>query len=171
MKHTYETSTSDIFPSPKCSVVRLAKRSRQAFGCYWTTKCRQGFLWGVTCWKWSILLNKVKILGCEIDRENQVDMILVTLPETFDIVKINYSLEWLTYSLTGPMMGFLLRWFCSTCEYTKSKRRSLLWTRTRVRRSRSLQRLLVLRNPLCLLWGNGEMVSATSVGSVKSCIS
>ena len=34
-----------------------------------------------------------------------MDMILEILPETFDIVKINYSFEWLTYSLTGPMKG------------------------------------------------------------------
>ena len=53
----------------------------------------------------------MKILGCEIDREIRVDVILETLPETFDTEKINYSFEWLTYSLTGPMMGFLLRGF------------------------------------------------------------
>ena len=53
----------------------------------------------------------MKILGCEVDRVNQVDMILETLPETFDIVKINYSFEWLTYSLNGPRMDFLLQWF------------------------------------------------------------
>ena len=53
----------------------------------------------------------MKVLGCEIDREIRVDMILETLPETFDAVKINYSFEWLTYSLTGPRMGFLLQGF------------------------------------------------------------
>ena len=32
-------------------------------------------------------------------------MILETLPETFDNVKLNCSFEWLTYPLTGPKMG------------------------------------------------------------------
>ena len=39
------------------------------------------------------LLNVMEIMGCEIDREIQVDMILEILPATFDSVKLNCSLK------------------------------------------------------------------------------
>ena len=63
----------------------------------------------------------MKIFGCEVDRENQVEMILENHPETFNIVKINYSFEWLTYFLTGPMLGFMPQWFLFNVFLNKIK--------------------------------------------------
>ena len=49
------------------------------------------------------LLNEIEIMGGEIDGETQVDMILETLPESFDSFKLNYSMNKLSYSLTELM--------------------------------------------------------------------
>ncbi|EXC13330.1 hypothetical protein L484_012758 [Morus notabilis] len=43
-------------------------------------------------------LNKMELMGAEIDGETQVDMILETLPEMFDNFKLNYSMNKLNYS-------------------------------------------------------------------------
>ena len=37
-------------------------------------------------------LNEMEILGAEIDGETQVDMILETLPSSFDNFKLNYAM-------------------------------------------------------------------------------
>ena len=39
------------------------------------------------------LLNEIEIMGGKIDGETQVDMILETLPESFDSFKLNYSMN------------------------------------------------------------------------------
>ena len=39
------------------------------------------------------LHNEIEIVGVEIDKETQVDMILKTLPEYFDSRKLNYSMN------------------------------------------------------------------------------
>ena len=71
-------------------------------------------------------LNMMKIMGCEIDREIQVDMILETLPETFDNVKLNCSFEWLTYPLTGAMKGLPAAIVLSNMCMNKIKEASLV---------------------------------------------
>ena len=49
------------------------------------------------------LLNEIEIMGGEIDGETQVDMILETLPDSFDSFKLNYSMNKLKYSLSELM--------------------------------------------------------------------
>ena len=46
------------------------------------------------------LLNEMEIMGADIDGETQVEMVLKTLPESFDNFKLNYSMNKLSYSLT-----------------------------------------------------------------------
>ncbi len=48
-------------------------------------------------------LNEMEILGAEIDGETQVDMILESLPTSFDNFKLNYSMNKFKYSLTELM--------------------------------------------------------------------
>ena len=48
------------------------------------------------------LLNDMEIIGAEIDRETQVDMVLETLSNSFDF-KLNYSMNKLSYNLTELM--------------------------------------------------------------------
>ena len=48
-------------------------------------------------------LNEMEILGSEIDGETKIDMILETLPETFDTFKLNYSMNKLEYTVTELM--------------------------------------------------------------------
>ena len=48
-------------------------------------------------------LNEMEILGSEIDRETKLDMILETLPESFDTFKLNYSMNKLEYTVTELM--------------------------------------------------------------------
>ena len=49
------------------------------------------------------LLNDMKIMRVLIDEETQVDMVLKTLSEYFDIFKLNYSINKLRYNLTELM--------------------------------------------------------------------
>ena len=48
-------------------------------------------------------LNEMEILGSEIDGETKIDMILETLPESFDTFKWNYSMNKLEYIVTELM--------------------------------------------------------------------
>ena len=48
-------------------------------------------------------LNEMEILGSEIDRETKIDMILETLPQSFDTFKLNYSMNKLEYIVTELM--------------------------------------------------------------------
>ena len=48
-------------------------------------------------------LNEMEILGSEIDGETKIDMILETLPESFDTFKLNYSMNKLEYIVTELM--------------------------------------------------------------------
>ena len=62
-------------------------------------------------------LNEMEILGSEIDGETKIDMILETLPETFDTFKLNYSMNKLEYTVTELMKEL------QTAEaFTKKKR-------------------------------------------------
>ena len=45
-------------------------------------------------------LNEMKILGSKINEEIKIDMILETLPESFDTFKGNYSMNKLEYIVT-----------------------------------------------------------------------
>ena len=38
-------------------------------------------------------LNTLKVLGADIDKESQVDMILRSLPESFKEFKLNYNMK------------------------------------------------------------------------------
>ena len=44
-------------------------------------------------------LNELEILGAEIDSENQVDIVLMSLPESFKNFCFNYSMSKGSYSL------------------------------------------------------------------------
>ena len=45
-------------------------------------------------------LNKMEILGSKINEETKIDMILETLPESFESFKLNYSMNKLEYTVT-----------------------------------------------------------------------
>ena len=45
-------------------------------------------------------LNKLEILGAEIDDESQVDIVLMSLPGSFKNFRLNYSMSKKIYSLT-----------------------------------------------------------------------
>ena len=44
-------------------------------------------------------LNELKILGAKIDGESQVDIVLMSLPESFKNFRLNYSMSKGSYSL------------------------------------------------------------------------
>ena len=44
-------------------------------------------------------LNELKILGAEIDSESQVDIVLISLPESYKNFRLNYSMSKGSYSL------------------------------------------------------------------------
>ena len=44
-------------------------------------------------------LNKLEILGAEIDDESQVDIVIMSLPESFKNFRLNYSMSKGSYSL------------------------------------------------------------------------
>ena len=44
-------------------------------------------------------LNELEILGAEIDGESQVDIVLMSLPESFKNFRLNYSISKGSYSL------------------------------------------------------------------------
>ena len=44
-------------------------------------------------------LNELEILGAEIDGESQVDIMLMSLPESFKNFRLNYSMSKEIYSL------------------------------------------------------------------------
>ena len=44
-------------------------------------------------------LNELEILGAEIDGESQVDIVLMSLPESFKNFRLNYSMSKGSYSL------------------------------------------------------------------------
>ena len=48
-------------------------------------------------------LNEMEIFGSEIDGKTKIDMILETLPESFDTFKLNYSMNKLEYTVTELM--------------------------------------------------------------------
>lgn len=48
-------------------------------------------------------LNTLEVLGAEIDGESQVDIVLESLPDSFNQFKLNYSMNKLTYTLAGLM--------------------------------------------------------------------
>ena len=48
-------------------------------------------------------LNKMEILGSEIDGKNIIDMILETLPESIDTFMLNYSMNKLDHTVTKLM--------------------------------------------------------------------
>ena len=48
-------------------------------------------------------LKKREILGSEIDEETKIDMIVETLPESVDTLKLNYSMNKLEYTVTELM--------------------------------------------------------------------
>ena len=45
-------------------------------------------------------LNELEILGADIDGESQVDIVLMSLPESFKAFRLNYSTSTGSYSLT-----------------------------------------------------------------------
>ena len=45
-------------------------------------------------------LNELEILGAEIDGESQVDIVLMSLPESYKNFRLNYSMSKGNYSLT-----------------------------------------------------------------------
>ncbi|XP_059627761.1 uncharacterized protein LOC132270605 [Cornus florida] len=49
------------------------------------------------------VLNELEILGADIDGETQVDIILQSLPESFNQFKLNYSMNGMAYSLSELM--------------------------------------------------------------------
>ena len=49
------------------------------------------------------LLNEIELMEGEIDGDTQVDLVLETLPESFDNFKLNYNMNKLSYSLTELM--------------------------------------------------------------------
>lgn len=51
------------------------------------------------CLKMIACLNELKVLGAEIDTESQVDMILQSLPESFNQLKLNVSMNKKSYTL------------------------------------------------------------------------
>ena len=50
--------------------------------------------------KMIVHLNELEILGAEIDGETQVDIVLMSLPESFKNFLLNYTMSKRTYSLT-----------------------------------------------------------------------
>ena len=44
-------------------------------------------------------LNELKILGAEIDGETQVDIVLMSLPESFKTFRLNYIMSKRSYTL------------------------------------------------------------------------
>ena len=55
------------------------------------------------CLKMISNLNKLEVLGVDIDRESQVDMILQSLTELFKEFRLNYNMNKNIYSLSKLM--------------------------------------------------------------------
>ena len=55
------------------------------------------------CLKIISYLNELEILGATVDRETQVDMLLETLPDSFNQFKLNYNMNKMTLSLPELM--------------------------------------------------------------------
>ena len=57
------------------------------------TKMAQGTLVREHCLKMISYLNTLKVLGVDIDGESQVDMILQSLPESFEEFRLKYNMN------------------------------------------------------------------------------
>ena len=46
-------------------------------------------------------LNKLEVLGPEVDGETQIDIVLMSLPESFSNFRLTYNMSKSSYSLAG----------------------------------------------------------------------
>ena len=67
------------------------------------TKMAQGTLVREHCLKMISYLNTLKVLGVDIDGESQVDMILQSLPESFEEFRLKYNMNKKIYTLSELM--------------------------------------------------------------------
>ena len=65
----------------------------------YNTKMDEGTLVREHCLRMISNLNTLNVLGTDIDGESQVDMILLSLPESFKEFKLNYNMNKKIYAL------------------------------------------------------------------------
>ena len=69
----------------------------------YNTKMAEGTSVREHCLRMISNLNTLEVLGADIDRESQVDMILQSLPESFKEFRLNYNMNKKIYSLSELM--------------------------------------------------------------------
>ena len=69
----------------------------------YNTKMAEGGSVREHCLTINFNLNTLEVLGADIDRESQVDMILQSLPESFKEFRLNYNMNKKIYSLSELM--------------------------------------------------------------------
>jgi len=85
---------SDIMLSPKEMFGEQDRSARQdTIRILLNTKMVQGTPIREHCLKMISYLNTLEVLGADIDRESQVDMILQSLPESFKEFRLNYNMN------------------------------------------------------------------------------
>ena len=103
-QHQYYTVASDIMFNLKEMFGSQGRLARQkAMREFLTTKMSEGSPVQDHLLKMFDHLNTLEVLGAEIDGESQVDMILESLPESYDQFKLNYILNHKDYSLSELM--------------------------------------------------------------------
>ena len=69
----------------------------------YNTKMAEGTLVREYCLRMISNLNTLEVLGANIDRESQVDMILQSLPESFKEFRLNYNMNKKVYTFSELM--------------------------------------------------------------------
>ena len=69
----------------------------------YNTKMVEGISVREHCLRMISNLNTLEVLGADIDRESQVDMILQSLPESFKEFRLNYNMNKKVYTLSELM--------------------------------------------------------------------
>ena len=103
-QHQYYTVASDIMFNLSEMFGSQGRLARQkAMREFLSTKMSEGTPVQDHLLKMFDHLNTLEVLGAEIDGESQVDMILESLPESYDQFKLNYILNHKDYSLNELM--------------------------------------------------------------------
>ncbi|ONK59787.1 uncharacterized protein A4U43_C08F10690 [Asparagus officinalis] len=103
-QHQYYTIASDIMFNLNEMFGSQGRLARQkAMREFLSTKMSEGTSVQDHLLKMFDHLNTLEVLGAEIDGESQVDMILESLPESYDQFKLNYVLNHKDYSLSELM--------------------------------------------------------------------
>ena len=95
---------SDIMLSLKEMFDEQGRSARQeTMRQIYNTKMAEGTLVREHCLRMISNLNTLEVLGADIDRESQVDMILQSLPELFKKFRLNYNMNKKVYTLSELM--------------------------------------------------------------------